>query len=437
MMIELSNCGRSEAAPPLVLFCHPSKQGTIYDIVACSRRAGVRTLFLNGFYYKKNALPYSLFSFAPRHIRERLTATLEKARSHPDIDPDEVISLTGPWLELATRPELIFGRSSWLKFGHGIVLADIVFDKIAASYIRRFKQPANTAVLVNGFMNSCLATLRAARERGFQTVLDITLPLRAHEIVNQERMRLGLRPQKITCEQRQRAEISLADHIFVHSKFSLESIRELGRSEDTIYDVGFGSNPKRFRPDPQKKRKDKIQALFVGQLCIRKGVHLLLEAWHSLKLSNAELVLVGATTDPDIVPFLERYRGCYRPAGYISNEQLEHLYQESHFLIFPSMAEGGSNVVNEALAAGLPAIVTPSACSIVDDGSNGFVVPLGDVDTLRSAIMRLIDDRKLREAFSEEARAKAIGRDWDDFGRRRHSAYLKITQCSTLSRDPT
>jgi alpha-maltose-1-phosphate synthase len=406
----------------LVVFTHPGKQGTIYEFPASVRHCGTQVLFLNGLYYKDGEFPYSLLSYLPRRIAAPLRQRLAKSRSHPGLLPQQVISLTGPWLEMAARPLRLFG----VKNSPFVGVADIVFDRIAARFISRFHPQDNALVVVNGFMNSCLETIQAAKHRGFLTVLDITLPLQAHEIVNAERKRLGLSTRPITRDERQMAEIELADHVFVHSNFSFQSILQCGKPLQRIHYVGFGSNPDRFRPDPERKRRDKIQALFVGQISIRKGVHILIEAWDSLKPTNAELLLVGIINDKDIKPWLAKCRNSCRLLGYVSHETLEQLYQESHFLVFPSLAEGGSNVVNEAMAAGLPAIVTPNSCSVVDNGKNGFVIPLSDVAALAEAIKRFIDSPTLLAELSVNARKKALENTWNAFGKRRCEAYRRI-----------
>jgi glycosyltransferase involved in cell wall biosynthesis len=408
----------------LVVFTHPGKQGTIYEYPASVRNCGTQVLFLNGLYYKDGEFPYSLLSYLPQRIAAPLRQRLAKARSHPGLLPEEVISLTGPWLEMAARPLRVFGVKSSPFVG--FVDADIIFDRIAARFISRFHPQNNASVIVNGFMNSCLETIQAAKQRGFLTVLDITLPLQAHEIVNAERKRLGLYTRPITSDKRQMTEIEIADHVFVHSNFSFDSILQCGKPPHRIHYVGFGSNPDRFRPAPERKRSDKIQALFVGQISIRKGVHILLEAWHSLKPTNAELLLVGIINDKDIKPWLAKYRNTCRLLGYVSHETLEQLYQKSHFLVFPSLAEGGSNVVNEAMAAGLPAIVTPNSCSVVENGTNGFVIPLSDVAALAEAIKRLIDSPTLLADMSVNARKKALENTWNAFGERRCEAYRRI-----------
>jgi glycosyltransferase involved in cell wall biosynthesis len=80
--------------------------------------------------------------------------------------------------------------------------------------------------------------------------------------------------------------------------------------------------------------------------------------------------------------------------------------------VFPSLFEGSAVVTYEALACGLPAVVTPSAGSVVRDGVEGFLVPPGEVEPLAAAMERLGGDPQLRAAMSAAARARAEEFDW-------------------------
>jgi glycosyltransferase involved in cell wall biosynthesis len=74
--------------------------------------------------------------------------------------------------------------------------------------------------------------------------------------------------------------------------------------------------------------------------------------------------------------------------------------------------------VNEALASGLPAIVTPNAGAIVRDGVEGFVVPIRDVSALAERMVQLADDVPLRRRMGAAARALAEAHDTAAYARR-------------------
>ena len=80
--------------------------------------------------------------------------------------------------------------------------------------------------------------------------------------------------------------------------------------------------------------------------------------------------------------------------------------------VFPSLFEGSAVVTYEALASGLPTLVTPEAGSVVREGSEGFLVPPADVEALAEAMERLGSDPALRESMAVAARARAEEFDW-------------------------
>ena len=77
--------------------------------------------------------------------------------------------------------------------------------------------------------------------------------------------------------------------------------------------------------------------------------------------------------------------------------------------VFPSLFEGSAVVTYEALACGLPSVVTPDAGSVVRDGIEGFVVPPRDVDDLAAAMEQLGNDPELRARMAAAARAARDG----------------------------
>jgi glycosyltransferase involved in cell wall biosynthesis len=80
--------------------------------------------------------------------------------------------------------------------------------------------------------------------------------------------------------------------------------------------------------------------------------------------------------------------------------------------VFPSLFEGSAVVTYEALACGLPCVVTPSAGSVVRDRVEGFLIPPGDVAELASRMERLGEEPGLRSEMSTLARARAEEFDW-------------------------
>lgn len=153
--------------------------------------------------------------------------------------------------------------------------------------------------------------------------------------------------------------------------------------------------------------------LFVGQLIKRKGILILLEAFRLLKKSGVtvSLFIVGTgQLEKDVKEFADKYSDnsiCL--TGHVEMKDLPKYYGIADIFILPSLEEVWGYVVNEAMASGLPVIVSDvvgAADEIVDDGKTGIIVPAGSAKALADAIRRLIDDEKLRISMGSQSLQK-------------------------------
>jgi starch synthase len=106
------------------------------------------------------------------------------------------------------------------------------------------------------------------------------------------------------------------------------------------------------------------------------------------------------------------YLGDVELLGKLPHAEVPDRMATADVFVFPSLFEGSAVVTYEALASGLPCVVTPDAGSVVRDGVEGIVVPPGDVDRLAAAMERLGTDPELRASMAAEARARAERFTW-------------------------
>jgi glycosyltransferase involved in cell wall biosynthesis len=86
-------------------------------------------------------------------------------------------------------------------------------------------------------------------------------------------------------------------------------------------------------------------------------------------------------------------------------------------LVLPSLLEGSALVVLEAMASGLPVVVTPNAgADAVRDGIDGFVVPIRSPEALAARLEQLLDP-DLRQRIGEAGRARSMDYTWEAFHR--------------------
>jgi glycosyltransferase involved in cell wall biosynthesis len=182
----------------------------------------------------------------------------------------------------------------------------------------------------------------------------------------------------------------------------------------------------RFAPGERDARRaargiapDPMLIVFSAKLVERKDPMTLLRAFELMHhRDRAELLFVG---DGVLRPELERYareRGLrVHFAGFVNQRELPKEYGMSDVFVLPSLVEPRGAVINEAMACGLPVIVTDRCGSIgdiVQEGDNAFIYPAGDAAALASRLDALAADRDLRLKMAQRSR-EIIG-DWT-FGR--------------------
>jgi glycosyltransferase involved in cell wall biosynthesis len=384
---------------------HPSKQGNMYRVPAGAAACGIPTDFLTGFYYKPDRFPWPLLRLLPAARRRRLQEKLERRRL-AEMDERLVHQVSGPLTELC------YG---WFK---GYRQGNALHDWLVSRWLKRHVA-AGTAGTFHGFQESCVRSLTTAKSRGLTALLESTLPPSTLPIVAAEYRRLGA-PWHGGSEPSAEllAELPRADFHIAQSAFAEGSLIDYGVDPGRIFRMPLGVDTTRFRPAGQPRRAGPFRAFFAGQMSVRKGVHHLLAAWQAAGLREAELVFAGAPRDPYIRELIAKAGSGVRHLGFVPHAKLHEAYQSADVFVFPSLAEGGVYVIYEALAAGLPSIVSANARSAVRDGIEGFVVPVGDVEALAVRLTQLAGDEALRARMATAARARAEHFAWPNFYRR-------------------
>jgi len=200
------------------------------------------------------------------------------------------------------------------------------------------------------------------------------------------------------------AEIDLCDRIFCLSGLVRDSFVAAGFSADAIDIIQLPTDLETFVPARTPAKDLPFRVLCVAELNPIKGHMYLLEAWKALKLANAELIFVG-TMRQEMKTVLNQYDGQFTYLGPLGRSDLVRLYQECSLLVLPSVQDGFGFVVTEALACGLPAIVTEhvGARDVIKSGVNGFVVPTRSADAIAEAILEVYSSRSLQQSLRQGA----------------------------------
>jgi glycosyltransferase involved in cell wall biosynthesis len=181
-------------------------------------------------------------------------------------------------------------------------------------------------------------------------------------------------------------------------------------------------HPNKRRRDPE----DRDQILgFVGRLSVEKNVALLAQVQEELERAGHKsfrFLIVGHGSEE---AWLRRRLPRAEFTGVLKGEELSTAYANMDLFVFPSHTDTFGNVVLEALASGVPAIVTPDGgpCTIVRDGQTGCVVP---DEQFAAAVAGTLADPVKHAAMREAARGHALTARWDSVFEGVYAAYETI-----------
>lgn len=146
---------------------------------------------------------------------------------------------------------------------------------------------------------------------------------------------------------------------------------------------------------PSSLYSSSLRLLYVGNLVPSKGVDVLIRAMALIdKNESLELTIAGDGPQKKELKNLIFKCGLMEKVkiiGPVASKDVPDLMSTHNTLILPSYSEGRPNVVLEAMAAGIPVIGTDikSIRELVQDGTTGWIIPLGDVNALASIISDL------------------------------------------------
>ncbi|WP_047546297.1 glycosyltransferase [Psychroserpens sp. Hel_I_66] len=147
--------------------------------------------------------------------------------------------------------------------------------------------------------------------------------------------------------------------------------------------------------------------LTVGRLDENKCHEDIIQAFKTIKVHNWKLLIIGDGDKKEKLIKLIKSSHQSDKIKIISKvKDIENYYNKASIFVFTSKTEGFPNALLEAMHFGLPSISTncdfgPS--DLINDGTNGFLIPLNDSIVLRERLSQLIDSKKLRHIFSQRS----------------------------------
>lgn len=355
-----------------------------------------------------------------RGLLHRLVTTHRPLRGER-VPADRLV--VNPWPEIVMRAP----RTVGLPWRAGDYMKAIAFDRWAAHHT------AGCDVWV-GFAAFSLRAQGAARAAGARTVLErgSTHILTQYALVADEyrRWRYPALPVDRRLVDRQLREYDEAEYISVPSQFARQSFLERGVAADRLLCNPYGADTRLFAPGPSPGRPFRI---VTAGLSLRKGTPYLLEAAARLGITGGrggpemEVCLAG-TVAPDVAAVVRGTRAAVRVMGALSQPRLAALYRSASVFVMPSVEEGMALSVLEALASGLPVVVTPNtgAADLITHGREGLIVPPGDAAALAEALLALYEDEPRRREMGLAAAENARAWTWDAYGHRAAATYARL-----------
>ena len=253
-------------------------------------------------------------------------------------------------------------------------------------------------------------------------------------------------PSLIACQER---SIAAPDLVLVVSTPWIARLRDEFGVEAEL--VPNGVDLERFHPPRDAGERlaardaaglgAELAILTVGGIEPRKGSLTLLRAFAAARAALPErrpvLLVAGGATLFDHRDEIGRFHalrddldldGSVRVLGPVTDEELERLYRAADVFALPSTKEGFGLAVLEALAAGVPAVVSDLDVfrTYLTDGDSALMAPVGDHDALADAMVRAARDPELAARLRDGGRVVAARHGWDAAAAAHEAAYARF-----------
>ncbi len=202
-----------------------------------------------------------------------------------------------------------------------------------------------------------------------------------------------------------------------------EGLKKLALKTNDRQDIGViynGVDTGVFLPDKTQKQVETFTVLCASRLENRKGFRYVVEAMETLHVQYPQVRLVIAGGDGNAGEELrtmvaeKHLSDVVRFTGQYTREELVRLQQQSDVFVLPSFNEGMSNSLLEAMAGGLPVLMTPTggAEELIQEGKNGYIIHFSDANDIAEKLKKLLLDRPLAEAMGKKSREVAEAMSW-------------------------
>jgi glycosyltransferase involved in cell wall biosynthesis len=232
---------------------------------------------------------------------------------------------------------------------------------------------------------------------------------------------------------------SNASRIFVPSVETKKHLESKGFQHLSIWSRGVDCET--FSPSKRTNRireayrlNEKFTLLYVGRLAPEKDLETLTKIIKFMPPAVKEAVQWVIVGDGPLRKEMERdlKEESVTFTGYLNGEDLAEIYASSNLFVFPSASETFGNVILEAFASGLPAIVADKGgvTTIVEDGKDGRIARAHHFESFIEAIEEITGNDELHKSMSRQARIKAERLSWDSIFKKLEFEYREVQSLS-------
>lgn len=372
---------------------HPFRQHNFEQADALNKHFSERVFLITSLFF-----PFWIINWFPvKFIRERLSS-----RSIRCFNLKNVKMIFWPFLLLKLRL--------------------LTLDEYRMRFINHCCRVIKDQSIIIGFDGNSKIVFERFKGRAF-LILDTTIALQHYSLVvnpdvynktvnlNEESLAGDYFKDKVR-------ELNIADLILVGSAFVRDSITHFyPELTKKIEILPYGFEPQKWKNlQVRKFDSQKLRLIFVGTVSFRKGF---------------DLIIKLIERDPD---FFEKYdfRICGRihvefetfvrgnarikSIGFLSHEQLLKELNFAHILILPSYLEGSAITVYQAMATGLPCLVSSHVGSVITDGEDGLICSAGDISGFSEKLNLVFKNRNILKSMSVKAEKKVSEYTWQRYG---------------------
>jgi glycosyltransferase involved in cell wall biosynthesis len=226
-------------------------------------------------------------------------------------------------------------------------------------------------------------------------------------------------------------QIWLRAQAVVANSSGLAELAMVTAPKQKIVTIPNGVDTEHFYPDvSHRPEEETIITVGATRITARKGIRFLIEAIYMLHEQfpalSAEIMGDGSAKE-ELIGLTKEYglTEHIRFLGRVDASLTSTWYKRASIFVLPSQNEGMSNALLEALASGLPAIVTDTGGSyeLVTEGENGLYIEKNSAESIKEALKNLLSDEVKREAMGAESRKRAESLSWSRVAEQYTSLY--------------